>query len=341
MFILMMKSLNLIEPMMEYALSTYILVLPTFVITQFHFSPTVAFIIASIPFSGRILGALIYQYLVRAIGSRITVITSLIFLGIFSAFDGITSNVQFLAISRFLIGVFFGISTSIAVSKAIMSRSRMATGLTMGGWAIGWIGGSIAYFVLRLWEFIAISGLITIPLAFTIKTDFRQREIRYQFPPILSILVYFLSFEPSFALTLAPYILEQLGENVMLFMVTSYLLSLPFYLFGYKLDRYFEYMLMIVALSAFLFFYLKVPEALLVFTALGLGINSISPIIAQRYGANALNSGIAVNIAAIGGTIIPVVFSQNVKDIAFFILFSMLTLFVMNKESKKEEKIAI
>jgi len=328
--------------MIEYALPTYVLVLPTFVINQLHLPPTIAFMIASTPFTGRIVGALFYQYLVRVIGSRITVIASLISLGIISAFDGLISNVQFLVISRFLIGVFFGISTSIAVSEAVISRNRIITGLTMGGWAVGWIGGSIAYFALHLWEFIAISGLVTIPLAFAIKTNFRQREVRYQFPTILPILVYFLSFEPSFALTLAPYILEQLGENVMLFMVISYSLSIPFYLFGYKLDKYFEYMLIAIALSSFLFFYFKIPDALLIFTALGLGINSISPIIAQRYGANALNSGIAVNIAAIGGTVIPVVFSQDIKDVAFLILFSMLILLIIEKESRKiEEKIAI
>jgi len=38
-------------------------------------------------------------------------------------------------------------------------------------------------------------------------------------------------------LTLAPYVLEELGENVMLFMVISYSLSLPFYLFGYKFGQ--------------------------------------------------------------------------------------------------------
>jgi len=195
---------------------------------------------------------------------------------------------------------------------------------------------------LHLWEFIAISGLVTIPLASTIRTNFKEGEVRFQFPKIFPVLVYFLSFEPAFALTLAPYVLEELGENVTLFMVISYLLSLPFYIFGYKLGKYFEYVLLIIALSSFLFFYLEIPEALFVFTALGLGINSVAPVIAQRYGANALNSGIAINIAAIGGTIIPVVFSQNIKSVAFLTILSMLAFLILKKRSEKtEEKITI
>jgi len=65
-----------------------------------------------------------------------------------------------------------------------------------------------------------------------------------------------------------------------------------------------------------------------------LGINSVAPTIAQRYGANALNSGIALNIAAIGG-IIPVVFSQDIKSVAFLTILSMLALLIMDKESRK------
>jgi len=277
----MMKSSNYVEPLIEYALPTYILVLPTFVINQLNLPPTIAFMVASIPFSGRIVGALFYQYLIKVVGSRITVIASLVSLGVLSAFDGLISNLQFLVLSRFLVGVFFGISTSIGVSEAIMSRSRITTGLTMGGWAVGWIGGSIAYFALHLWEFIAISGLTTIPLTLMIRTNFKEREVRFQFPKVLPILVYFLSFEPAFALTLAPYVLEELGENVMVFMVISYSLSLPFYLFGYKIGKYFEYVLLAIALSSFLFFYFEIPESLLVFTALGLGINSVAPSIAH------------------------------------------------------------
>jgi len=87
-----------------------------------------------------------------------------------------------------------------------------------------------------------------------------------------------------------------------------------------------------------MFFYFKIPEALFVFTALWLGINSVSPAIAQRYGANALNSGIAINIAAIGGTIIPVVFSQNIKSVAFLTILSMLALLIMDKESRRAEE---
>jgi len=118
-FILMMKSSNYVEPLIEYALPTYILVLPTFVINQLNLPPTIAFMIASIPFSGRIVGALFYQYLIKVVGSRITVIASLVSLGILSAFDGLISNIQFLIISRFLVGVFFEISTSIGLTSPL------------------------------------------------------------------------------------------------------------------------------------------------------------------------------------------------------------------------------
>jgi len=70
---------------------------------------------------------------------------------------------------------------------------------------------------------------------------------------------------------------------------------------------------------------------------LGLGINSVAPVIAQRYGANALNSGIAINIVAIGGTIIPVVFSQNVKNVVFLTVLSMLALLIMERRNAREK----
>lgn len=66
-------------------------------------------------------------------GSKVTVILSLISLGFLSMLDGLINNVEFLLVSRFLIGALFGISTSIAVSEAIMSRSRFSTSLTMSG----------------------------------------------------------------------------------------------------------------------------------------------------------------------------------------------------------------
>lgn len=121
-------------------------------------------------------------------------------------------------------------------------------------------------------------------------------------------------------------------------MIESYSLSIPFYLFGYEIMKYFKYTVLIIVLSSFFFFYFDIPEALLIFTALGLGINSIAPSIAQRYGANALNSGIALNIASVAGTIIPIVFSHNVNYIAFLTLLSMSTLLVLEKEGEREKK---
>ncbi|WP_369609308.1 transporter [Sulfurisphaera javensis] len=337
---MMEQKSNAIESFLAYTLPTYILVLPTFVINQLNLPTWIAFTIASIPFSGRIAGALIYQYLLKILGSRIVIYLSFSSLGILSATDGIFHNAIYLLISRFLIGVFFGISTSIAINEALLTRSKFITSLTMSGWAVGWMGGSIAYALLHYWELIAISGLITLPFTLTYKSNIKTSNVRYQFPPLLAILTYFLAFEPAFALTLAPYVLEKLGDDVLVYMIISYSLSIPIYLLGAKLERFLSMLLVGIIVSGILFFYFNISEALFIFTALGLGINAIAPTIAQRYGANPLNAGIALNIAAIGGTIIPIVFSNSIKSISILTLITMIILLFLER-ARKEEKITI
>ncbi|WP_210433926.1 transporter [Acidianus brierleyi] len=335
-----------VTSVIAYALPTYVIVAPAYTVNQFNVAQWLAFLIVSIPFGGRVIGALSYQKIIVSLGSRLTFLTSLFSLGIISIASGIVSNIGILIVLRLLVGVMFGLATSFAVEQAIKTGNRFITALTMSGWAIGWIGGAFAYLDLKTWYLIALSGGITIPLSLLYqKTDsFKGEKIKLGLPSLLSVLAFFFAFEPAFILQLAPTILEK--EGGLSWLILGYSISVPMYFIIPALARILGETKAIIistsisALSGTLFFVTGIPYLVVIFNAFGLGINSLAPRISQFYGAGARNMGVALNAAALGGVIVPVVGSINIKIVASLITaISMIALLIMG--IKVREGIAV
>ncbi|BFI75892.1 transporter [Sulfurisphaera ohwakuensis] len=319
----------------SYTLATYVLVAPAFTVNQFTLPQWLSFLIVSIPFGGRVIGSLLYQRLVSIFGSRLTYLISIIALGLFSL--GSSINVLGLLIPlRLLVGIAFGIATSLAVEQAMRSGNKIIIALTMSGWAFGWIMGAFSYLTLQNWSLIAISGIITIPFSLLYKglLNFKVEEDKFSLPSVSSILIFFFSFEPAFALQLAPSIVED--EGGISWLILGYIVSIPMYILMPTISRFLgETRTAIIytsvsAISGVLFFITSLPYILVIFTAFGLGMNAIAPRLASVYGATARSIGIALNTAALGGVVVPVVASLNIKIIAsLFTAISMVILLVM------------
>jgi len=234
------------------------------------------------------------------------------------------------------VGIAFGIATSLAVEQAMRSGNKIIIALTMSGWAFGWIMGAFSYLELQNWSLIAISGVITIPFSLLYKglLNFKVEEDKFSLPSISSILIFFFSFEPAFALQLAPSIVED--EGGISWLILGYIVAIPMYVLMPTISRFLgETRTAIIytsvsAISGVLFFITSLPYILVIFTAFGLGMNAIAPRLASVYGATARSIGIALNTAALGGVVVPVVASLNIKIIAsLFTAISMVILLVM------------
>ncbi|BCU70149.1 transporter [Stygiolobus caldivivus] len=341
------QVLSGLTPLLLYSLATYVMVAPAFTVTQFNLPQWLSFLIVSIPFGGRIIGSLTYQRLIVSLGSKALYVFSTISLGILSVASGITINIPLLLAVRAFIGVVFGIATSLAVEEAVSSGKKLLVALTMSGWAFGWIGGAIAYIYLKEWTLIALSGLITSPfsLLYPNVTDFaRYKNQSLSLPSLTSVLIFFFSFEPAFVLQLAPSIVEDQGGII--WVIIGYALSIPMYLLVPRLSiseaKVTAIYTLVSAISGVLFFQTSIPYVLVLFTAFGLGINSIAPRLASAYGATPRNMGIALNTAALGGVIVPVVSSIDIKAVAtLFTAISMTILLILSVRAKTQLGVGI
>ncbi|ARM77046.1 transporter [Acidianus manzaensis] len=330
------KQTFAITSVLAYALATYVMVAPAFTVNQFNLPQWLAFLIVSIPFGGRVIGSFLYQRIVSVLGSRLTYLISMVLLGVLSL--GSSINILGLLIPlRLLVGIVFGIATSLAVEQAVRSGNRIITALTMSGWAFGWIGGALSYLSLQDWGLIAISGILTIPFSLLYKDVkvFSVEVTKFSIPSVSSILVFFFSFEPAFALQLAPAIVE--AEGGITWLIIGYIISIGMYILVPVISNTLGesktaiMYTVISAVSGVLFFTTASPYMLVVFTAFGLGINSIAPRLSAAYGASARTMGFALNTAALGGVVVPVVGSLNIKVIAsLFTAISMIILLVMS-----------
>ncbi|WP_225968739.1 MFS transporter [Saccharolobus islandicus] len=284
------------------------------------------------------MGAIIYQKIIVKLGSKKVFLISMIALGMISLVSGFASNVILLTLIRFLVGVIFGISTSFAIEQAVRTDNTFIVAFTMSGWAVGWIAGAVTYLTLRLWYLITLSGCIAIPFSILSSKveSFKGKDAENALDPpgFLSILTVFLAFEPAFILPLAPQILEK--EGGITWLIAGYSLSF----FMYLLIPYFVKFvgnvkamiitILITAITGALFFLTDIPYLVVIFNAFGLGIISLAPGIARKYGANARNMGMATNLAAIGAVFLPVVGSIDTEIIASSITFvSMIVLLVL------------
>ena len=330
------RRLDELIPFAVYTLATCVLVAPAFTVSQFDLPQWLSFLIVSMPFGGRVLGSLIYQRVIASLGPRLTFAVSLSALGLLSA-GGSLNDEAALLLLRLLLGIAFGIATSLAVEQAVRSGSRLIVALTMSGWAFGWIASALSYLTLRNWQAIAVSGLMTLPfsLLYNRVEEFQTANERVTLPPVQSVLIFLLSFEPAFALQLAPSIIE--GQCGIIWLIIGYVASVPVYLLIPAFSSLFGEarteiaFVTASAISGVTFFLTSSPYALIPFTAFGLGVNALAPRIALAYGVSARNMGLAINTAALGGMAVPVISSFDVRPIASLLTaLSMAVLLVMS-----------
>lgn len=338
-------TFSYILPPVLYTLATFVMVAPAFTVNQLDLPTWLSFLIVSIPFGGRVIGSLVYQRLATALSSKSIYLLSTFSLGILSL-SSIPTNVGLLLLVRTMIGVVFGITTSLAVEQAVSSGRKILVALTMSGWAFGWIAGALAYISLEQWPLITLTGVITLPFSLLysyVEEVPKLYGAKLTMPPLTSILIFFFSFEPAFVLQLAPSIVESQGGIV--WVIVGYAVSIPMYLIVPRLTlaetKIAALYTSVSAISGVLFFITSIPYILVLFTAFGLGINSIAPRLASAYGATARNMGIALNIAALGGVIVPVLSSLDVRLLAtLFTALSMAILLILSIKVKVEVKMS-
>lgn len=301
-----------IRPIMSYAVATYVFVLPSFLVNLLGLSPLQSFLIISIPYGGRLLGSVIFS----RFGHTLSLVE---FYKLLFGAAASLSLLSALLVSfpaeitiRLIVGVVFGLMSSMAMYEAMELNDRKVIGGTLGGWAIGWTLAGITSMMLRSWSLALTTGALSVLLLPVIsRHDMKIKKAQSRMPSPLGVVTYLLSFVPSFSLSLAPYFLEINGYSWDIVLI-SYVLAIPMYFILPALSRRVNPGILtvivasIASISGVLFFdgyiYLLIP-----FTMAGLGLNSVTPVIARRYGINSINSGIAINSAALGGVVYPVI----------------------------------
>ncbi|ABP94470.1 MULTISPECIES: hypothetical protein [Metallosphaera] len=331
-----------IRPIISYAVATYVFVLPSFLVNFLGLSPLQSFLIISIPYGGRLVGSILFA----RFGHTLSLTE---FYKLMLGASASLSLLSALLISfpaeitiRLIVGVVFGLMSSMAMYEAMEINDRKVIGGTLGGWAIGWTLAGITSMILKSWTLAISTGALSILLLPLIsRGDMKIRKTKAGIPSPLGVLTYLLSFVPAFSLSLAPYFLEINGYSWDIVLI-SYVMAIPMYFVLPALSRKINpgVLTVIVAgiasISGVLFFdgyiYFLLP-----FTMAGLGLNSITPVIARRYGINSTNSGIAINSAALGGVVYPVIPSMmDYSDFSIIVGASTFAISSLVVDTKKK-----
>ncbi|AAY80361.1 hypothetical protein [Sulfolobus acidocaldarius] len=324
-----------ITSIIGYVIPAYLIVSSAYVVDQFSLPTWLSYVLVSIPFLGRLIGALIYQRIIRIVKSDMIFSLSLTILGIVSLLLSVT-NVNYILIMwlRFTLGIIFGIIASLSIDQAVRSGNRIVIGLALSGWAIGWIFAQASYSLLDNWRSIYAVGVISLPLAllgkYTLKFKAEDHIILDNHISLYTIMIFLLTLEPSFILTLAPQILERQGELELLLL--AYVLSLPMYIVNSVINYKVAFTLSGISagIFGFLFFLTGSPILIIPLVMFGITITSVVPKV-----FNSKNTGASINIASIEGAVVPVVGTVSDYVAGGMTLFSMITLVAMYFGEKK------
>ncbi len=104
----------------------------TDIVNTLHFTYIESFILLGIPFIGRMVTPFVYSYIGR-IGVPRLALLSITLMAIISFAMGYETTFAELFVSRFIIGIFFGLATSAAIEVSSITEDKKIIGLTMGG----------------------------------------------------------------------------------------------------------------------------------------------------------------------------------------------------------------
>ena len=335
------SEFNKILPIFSYSIATFFLMDFAFfiddIVTTLHFSYTESFILLGIPFIGRMVTPFIYSYAGK-IGVPRLALLSITVMALISFGMGYETSFPELFASRFMIGVFFGLATSASIEVSSITRDQKIIGLTMGGWAIGWLLGAIFFMILGSWELVSIAGIIFAPaLLFSRKHNIISPMLRkFHFDFSMKVFIIFLlGFTPAYVLEIVP---SYLGPSSFIESISAYsvavfaYLLLPAMMIRFSLKKTVFSSLIIVGISGILFFSTLNIAFAIIFTMFGLGVNSLLPIISRNLNVDPDKIGPSMNFSAVAGFIFPVFLTLGNEAlnaaIAIFIASVFLFIFV-------------
>ncbi|WP_337860310.1 MFS transporter [Ferroplasma sp.] len=332
------KEFNKILPVFSYSIATFFLMDFAFfindIVNTLHFTYLESFILLGIPFIGRMVTPFVYSYVGR-IGVPRLALLSITLMAIISFGMGYETTFAELFASRFIIGIFFGLATSASIEVSSITGDRKIIGLTMGGWAIGWLIGAIFFMLLGSWELVSIAGIIFVPaVLFSKKHNIiapRLKKFHFDFS-LKVFLVFLLGFTPAYVLEIVPSYLgpSSFVESIVAYSIAvfAYLL-LPALIIRFSLKKTLFPSLIIVAIAGILFFSTMNIIFAVVFTAFGLGINSLLPIISKNMNVESDKIGPSMNFSAIAGFIFPIILTIGNEALNSALVISVAAIFLL------------
>ncbi len=329
---------NKILPVFTYSIATFFLMDFAFFITNIvntlHFSYLESFILLGIPFIGRMFTPFIYSQLGK-IGVPRLALLSISVMAIISFLMAFETLFVELFISRFVIGILFGLATSGAIEVASITQNRNVIGLTMGGWAIGWLIGAILFMSLGSWELVSLFGIIFVPaVLFSKKHNVispHLKKVNFDFS-LKVFVVFLLGFTPAYVLEIIPSYIKTgafIESTIAYTLAIFAYLAIPYFVTHYSLKKVMFPSLIVVAASALIFFGTGSIAFAVLFTIFGLGLNSILPVISRNLNVEASKIGPSMNFSAVAGFIYPVILTigNEALNAAIAILISSVFMF--------------
>ncbi|MEM0139838.1 MAG: MFS transporter [Ferroplasma sp.] len=339
---------NKILPVFTYSIATFFLMDFAFFITDIvdtlHFTYLESFILLGIPFIGRMATPFIYSSAGRMGVARLALlsITIMAIISLAMAFE--TLFVE-LFVSRFVIGILFGLATSSAIEVSSTTQNRNIIGLTMGGWALGWLLGAIFFMALGSWELVSLAGIIFVPAVIFSKKHNVISPIlkKFHFDFSLKVFVVFLlGFTPAYVLEIIPSYIgaASFEESTIAYTLAIFAyLAIPYFVTHYSLKKVIYPSLVIVSASALLFFGTGNLAFAIIFTVFGLGLNSILPVISRNLNVEASKIGPSMNFSAVAGFIYPVILTLGDEafnaEIAITLSAIFMIVFIAMEFNKK------
>ncbi len=316
------KSLNKMLPIFVYSVATFFLMDFAFfinnIVNTLHFTYFESFILLGIPFIGRMITPFVYSPLAKIGVPRLALLSvsimALISFGM--AYEGLFIE---LFLSRFVIGIMFGVATSAAIEVSSFTKNRVVIGLTMGGWAIGWIIAAILFMFLKSWTLVSLVGVVFLPaFIFSKKHNIISPHVRkFHFDFSISVfIVFLLGFTPAYILEVVP---TYLGSSSFVESIVAYSIAivpylvLPYLVNRFSITRIVYSTLFVILVSGILFFLTGNLIMIVIFTAFGLGMNSLLPIISGKLHIGPEKIGPSMNFSAISGFLLPLIITVGIE----------------------------
>ncbi|AKA73647.1 transporter [Saccharolobus solfataricus] len=300
-----------ILPVLSFTLSSYFLTNFIFYLQYTDYTGLVEFLLIGAPFIGRAITPITYPFLMSRINiERITYLSlgNMAILDILEFFMG--TDTLALILLRVATGILFGLATSAAVELATQSRSKIIMGMTMGGWALGWILSALMSFLMG--KMVLITSSFSLVFFLLIKRSNIDKKLFSNSGSISiafswkALLIFLLGFEPAYILQLIPSLLGE--NNAIEETIIAYSISFIAYIILPSIGNIRISSLLtslMIGILGFTSFITLKAWMFIPFTVLGLGLNSLLPIIIKLMKVEVTKIGPSMNLASLSGFLIP------------------------------------